>query len=105
MRALNAAPGHAVAATAADQVALAAHQVTRAQLLNVGPGVHDLADELVPDHERHRHVRLRPAIPGVDVQVRTADTRPEDTDQDVVPAQGRDGHVLQPEARLRFRLN
>src|SRR5258708_2883684 len=105
VRALDAPAGHAVAATAAHQVALTAHEVTLTQLLHVGSDFHDLADELMPDDKRHWHVRPCPAIPVVDVQVRTADTSSEHTDQNVVPAQGRNGHVLKPEASLRFRLN
>jgi len=86
-------------------MALSAHQVALAELLYIGPDIHDLADELVTDNKRHRHIRPRPAIPVVDVQVRTAHTRSEHTDQNVVPAQGRDRHVLKPEARPRFRLD
>ena len=104
VRALNPPAGHAVAATAADQVALAAHEVARTQFLHVGPDIHDLAGELVADNQRHRHVRLRPAVPVIDVQVRAADTGSEHTDQNVVAAQRRDRHVLKPEARLRLRL-
>src|SRR5215469_6071210 len=105
VRALNAPTGHAVAATAAYQMALTAHEVAQTRLSHVGPGIYDLADELMADNKRHRHVRPRPAIPVIDVQVRTADTSSEHTDQNVIPAQGRDWHVLKPEAGLRFRLN
>src|SRR3984957_6021501 len=105
VRALNAPAGHAVAAPAADQVTLTAHEVAQGRLLHAGPGIQDLAAELMADNKGHRHIRLRPAIPVIDVQVSTANTSSEHSDQNVVPAHGGDWHVLQPEARLRLRLN
>src|SRR5262249_39293677 len=105
VRALDAPPGHAVAATAAHEVALTAHEIARVQLPHVGPGFDDLANELMADDERHRYVRLSPAVPFIDVQVRTADTGSEYADQHIVPAWGGDWDILKPEAGLGSRLD
>src|SRR5690349_22997554 len=84
--ALDAPSGHAVAATATHEMALTAHEIARAQFPHVGPGFHDFANELMAGDERHRYVRLSPAVPLIDVQVRTADTGSEYADQHIVPA-------------------
>ena len=55
--------GHAVAAAPADDVPLAADDVARVEVAHVRPDVDDLADELVPDHERHGNRLLGPARP------------------------------------------
>src|SRR5215468_8433337 len=86
VRALDAPSGHAVAATATHEMALTAHEIARVQLPHVGPGFHDFADELMAGDERHRYICLRPAVPLIDVQVRTADTGSEYADQHIVPA-------------------
>ena len=84
--ALDAPPGHAVAATATHEMALTAHEIARVQLPHVGAGFHDFANELMAGDERHGHVRLRPAVPLINVQVRAADTGSEHADQHIVPA-------------------
>ncbi len=100
-----AAAGHAVAAAAADDVPLAADEVAEREVAHVRPEADDLADELVTDHQRHRHRLLRPGVPAVDVQVGAADARLAHADQDVVDADLRLGHVLEPETLARLRLD
>ena len=63
-RAQVAAAGHAVAAASADDVPLAADEVARAEVVHVRADLDDLADELVPDHHRHRDRLLRPRVPA-----------------------------------------
>jgi hypothetical protein len=75
---------HAVPASAAHDVSLAADEVAGAEVAHVRPDVHDLADELVPDHEGNRHRLLGPLVPFLDVEVGAADPRAIDADQDVV---------------------
>ena len=75
------------------------------EVAHVRADVDDLADELVPDHHRHRDRLLRPVVPAVDVQVGAADPRLADADQDVVDADLRLRDVLEPEARLGVRLD
>ena len=53
----------AVAASPADQVALAAHEVADLEVVDVDAELHDLADELVADDKGDGHVRLRPGVP------------------------------------------
>src|SRR6516165_3405015 len=86
-------------------MALTAHEIARVQLAHVGPGFHDFADELMAGDERHGYVRLRPAIPLIDVQVRAADTGSEYADQHIVPAYRGDWNILKPEAGLGSRLD
>ncbi len=105
VRALDPAAGHAVPAAAADKMTLTAHQVALTQVVHVGADRHDLADELVPDDERLRHVGLCPAVPLVDVQVRAADSGAKNPDEHVIPADGGHRHVLDPQPRLRPRLD
>jgi hypothetical protein len=95
-------PGQAVAALAAHQVALAADQVADLDVGDVPADVGDLADELVAEHQRGAHGLPRPAVVGADVQVRAADAGAEHLDQDVARADGRLGHVSQPQAGLRL---
>ena len=97
--------GHAVAAAAADDVPLAADDVARVEVAHVRADLDDLADELVPDHERHRDRLLRPGVPRVDVQVGAADAGLAHADQDVVDPDLRLGHVLEPEPRLGLRFD
>ena len=65
--------GEAVAAAAADHVALAADEVAGVEVADVGADLDDLADELVAHDERRLDGRRCPGIPGLDVQVRAAD--------------------------------
>jgi hypothetical protein len=99
------APGHAVAAAAADHVALAAHEVAGVEVADVVSDGNDLAHELVADDERHRDRALRPGVPAVDVHVGAADSGAVHADQDVVDAVLRLGHVLQPQASFRPALH
>ena len=99
-----AAAGHAVATAPADDVALAADQVAYLEVVDVGADLDDLADELVADHQRHRDRRLRPGVPGVDMEVGAADAGLLDPDQDVVDADRGLGNVAQGEARRSLAL-
>src|SRR5207249_9705164 len=80
--------GEAVAAAAADDVALAAHEVAGMEVGDVRADLLDRPDELVPHDERRVDRAGRPGIPGLDVEVRAADARLVDPDEDVVDADG-----------------
>ena len=70
------AAGQAVAAPAADDVALAADtRSPRPEVVDVAADLDDLADELVADDERRLDRLRRPRIPRLDVEVRPADAR------------------------------
>ena len=105
MRAEMPPAGHAVAAPAADDVALAAHEVAHREVADVRPEPDGLADELVADHHRHRDRLRRPLVPLVDVEVGAADPRLVNADQDVVDPDLGLGHVLQPEPFLGLGLD
>src|SRR4051812_2646711 len=97
--------GEVVAAAPADDMPLSAYHVAEVKVVYVGPRRDDLADELVPDHHRHRDGLLCPSIPVVDVQIRPADARLADADEDIVDADFGLGHILQPEAGFRLRFD
>ena len=78
------APRQAVAAPAADHVALAADDFADVEILDIGAGLDDLAHELVADHHRHRNRLLRPGIPDFDMNVSTANPGAQHLDEDVV---------------------
>ena len=95
----------AVAAPPADQVALAAHEVTHLEVVDIDAELHDLPDELVTDDQRHRDVRLRPGVPRIDVEVRPANAGSQDLDQDFAPANCGYRHVRVAQARFGLRFD
>ena len=105
VRAEVAPPGHAVAAAAADDVALAADEVADGEVAHVRAERDDLADELVPDDHRHGDRLRRPVVPLVDVEVGAADARLVHPDQDVVDPDLGLGDVLEPEPLGRLGLD
>jgi hypothetical protein len=81
---------------------LAADQVTELKIAYCGPELHDLPHEFVAHHQRDPDVSRGPGVPPVDVEVGAADARAQDSNEDVVVADRRFGHVLkgQPGPRL-----
>lgn len=76
------------------------HDVAGMEVGDVAAHLDDLADELMPDRQRRRDRLLRPLVPVVDVDVRTADPGSVDTDQNIVDANLRLRDIGEPEARL-----
>ena len=97
--------GEAVAAVAADDVALAGDDVAFAEVVDVGSGADDPADELVADDHRDGDGLLRPGVPVVNVHVGAADAGAQHLDEAIVDPHLRDGHVLQPEADVLLPLD
>ena len=95
----------AVAAAAADDVALAADEVAGVEVHDVAADLDDLADELVADDQRRMDGLRRPGVPRLDVQVRPADPRLVDADQDVVDPDRRLRDLAQDEPRSRLGLD
>ncbi len=87
------APGPAVAADAAHDVALAGDPVTDGHVVDVGPDLDDLAEELVAEGHRHLHGRRGPLVPLLEVQVGAAQPGPQHPDLDVLVAARRLGDV------------
>src|ERR1019366_6978240 len=104
-RAHDAPARDAVATAPADEVAFAAHEIAYRELLDIYPELDDLADELMSDNKRDRHVGPRPLVPGVDVEVCPAHSGAKHLDKDVAPADDRHGDVLVAETRLRLGLD
>jgi hypothetical protein len=105
VRAELTAPRHAVTAAPADDVALAADEAADVEAAHVRADLDDLADELVPDHQRDRNRPLRPGVPVVDVQVGAADPGLVHPDQDVVDPDLRRRDVLERQACCCLRLD
>jgi len=97
--------GHAVAAAAAHHVSFAGNQIPRMEVVDVGANLDDLSHELMTDGHGYRNRLLGPFVPIEDVNVRSADTRTENTDKHVVDADGWLGDVLEPQARMSMRLD
>jgi hypothetical protein len=94
-------PRHAIAAMPAHDVPFPGHDVADLEIMNVAPQRHDLSDELVPRHQRNRDSALRPRIPLVNMEVRSANPSAIDLDQDVVDSDLWFGHILHPETWFR----
>ena len=97
--------GQAVAATAADDVPLAADQVADVDVGHRSPDLDHLAGELVAEDHRRRDGRLRPGVPGPDVEIGAADARPQDPYQHITGPDGRLRDVLEPEPGLAVPLH
>ena len=100
-----AAACEAVAAVAADDVAFAADDLADGVILDVRADLDDPPHEFVADDHRHGDGLLGPGVPLIDVDVGAADAGAEDLDEDVIDADGRNRHLLQPEALAGFLLD
>ncbi len=99
------AAGQAVAAPAADDVALAADDFADVEILDVRADLDDLADELVADHHRHGDRLPGPGVPRFDVHVGAADPGAQHLDQHVVDADPGQRHLVEPKAGLGLFLH
>jgi hypothetical protein len=99
-----AASGHAVAAAAADHVALAADDVAGEEVVDVGADLNDFTDELVADGHGHMDGFLCPIVPLVDVDICAADACVAHANQDIVDADDGLRNLFQPEALCGLTL-
>ena len=74
-------------------------------LTDASPSLNDFANELMADHHRRTNGASCPFVPFIDVDVRPADARAANTNQDVIDAHRGVGDVREPEAFLRARFN
>jgi hypothetical protein len=88
--------GHAVAATAANDVSFTGDEFTWEKVIDVGPDFDNLADKLVPDHHRDTYRLARPVIPIEDVDIRTANAGAEHPYQNIVDSDRGLGNFPQP---------
>ncbi len=91
-----AAAREAIAAAAADDVALTADDIARPNIGDVRADGSHFSDEFVADHQRHGNGGLRPFVPFVDVEVGAANAGHQDADQHVVDPGLRRGNVFEP---------
>ena len=91
---------HPVAASPAYDVPFSGNQFTRLEIVDVGTGFNDLSHKLMPNGHRDGNRLLRPIVPIEDVNVRSANARAQNTDQNVVNTDCGLGNVFEPETRL-----
>lgn len=95
-----AAPGHAIATASAYDMAFAADDVARIEVVDVVSDGDHLSNEFVSHDHGDWNGGLSPVVPLVDVKVRTAYAGSVDANEDVVYADARLGHVLEGESAL-----
>jgi hypothetical protein len=105
VRAQVLAPGAAVAAVAAHDVALGRDAVADAVTGHARAHLHDAPDELVADGEAGLDGALAPLVPLVDVQVGAADRGLLQLDQHLVRADLGHRHFFHPDAGLGVALD
>ncbi len=97
--------GQAIAAMAADDVALAADDLAGEKVAHVRADLDDFADEFVADDHGNRDGFSCPVIPFVDVDVSAADAGAVNADEDIIGADFGFGDILEPETRFRFSFD
>jgi len=105
MRAQVAPARHAVAATAADHVALAGDDLPGVEVVDVRADFYDFTDEFMADDHWDRDGLGRPLVPQVNMQVGTANRRLDHPDQNIVHSHFRLRNIFQPDSFSSFPLN
>ena len=105
VRAEMAASGQAIAASAADDVALPANDIAREEIVDVRANLYDAAGEFVAYGHRYGDGALRPIVPLVNVDVRPANARAEHLNQDVVNTNLGLGNVFEPKSWLALAFH
>ena len=90
----------AVAAAPADNVTFRADDLSRVKIIHVRAGSHHFTDKFMPHNHRHRDRLLRPRIPFIDMQVRSADSCLVDFDENIIDANFRLRDILEPQSPL-----
>jgi hypothetical protein len=80
-------------------MAFGGHVVALRDSANALPHRDDRPAQLVAEGQRRVHALGRPLIPTIDVQIRAADARGFDLDQDLVRLRCGDGKLVEDEAR------
>jgi hypothetical protein len=86
-------------------MAFAADEITSSEFKDVRSDLDDSPDKLVSDDQRDGNIRLRPRVPGIDVQVRSADPRSQHLYKDVTPTNGWHRNFRQRKARFGRGFN
>ena len=96
--------GQTIPAAAADDMTLAADEVTGMKVLHIASELDNLANKLVADDESDRNRLARPRVPLMNVEVGSADSRHQDANQNVIRCDRRYGNVFEPKPRLVLAL-
>ena len=98
MRAEMPSPGQAVAAPSTNDMAFAADDVAGIEVINIRSHFDNFPDKFVPNRHGDRNRLLRPIVPLINMDVRSADAGVSDADQDIIDTDGRLWYLFQPEA-------
>ena len=79
--------------------------VSREEVIDIGPHRNNLSNELMSDSHRHPDGLLRPIVPIVDMNIGATDARVAHPNQHVVNTGRRLWNLFQPEAPLRLALD
>ena len=83
-------------------VAFTRHPLPDLEASNMAADLGNLSDEFMADNHRHWDGTLRPLIPFVDVDIRSADGRLANLDEEVIRTDLRFRYILHPDANFRF---
>ena len=72
------------------------------KIVDVRPDIDNLPHKFMTDDHGDWNRLTGPLVPIEDMNVCTADARPQDTDEDIVDADRGLGNILQPEAGIRM---
>lgn len=105
MRAQMPPTSEAVATASTDHMSFAADNFTGMKVDNIRADLDDFAHELMTDNHWHGNSFLCPLVPIVDMDIGAANSGPIDTNQHVIDADCRFGHLVEPKPRFRLLLN
>jgi hypothetical protein len=92
----------AVSTAAAYYMPFSRDEIADVEIVNIAPNLNDRAYELVTDRHGDGNGLSSPLVPVVNVNVRTADRRLANLDEDVIDPHFRNRNLFQPEAGLTF---
>ena len=95
----------AIATMSTRDVSLPYHEIALCESFHMIAYIVDNADELMADRHGNRDRFLRPRVPVVNVNISSADRGFQDSNKHVIATHFRDGHFLDPQPRLGFRLH
>src|SRR5882757_4996725 len=80
-------------------------EIAASKTFDVVPHAIHNADKLMANDHRHRNRFLRPCVPVINMHVRATDRCLQDADEHIIAADCRNRNILEPKARLGFRLH
>src|ERR1700691_4086865 len=105
VRAEMPSPGQAVAAPSTNDMAFAADNVAGIEVINIRSDFDNFPDKFVPNRHGDWNRLLRPIVPLINMDVRSADAGVSDTDQDIIDTDVGFRYLFKPEPRLRLTFH